>query len=181
MEAARATIPETMPARRAIYGGSFDPPTIGHSWVIEQGAAMFDELHVAVGVNPDKRSMFSPDERMEMLEDIASPYPNVTVGQFGKLFLVDYAQQTGYNFVLRGLRSADDFNAEKTMSSLNRDIGPEIRTAFVICPDELAKISSSVIKGLVGFEGWEEPTGRYVSPFVLEALKSTYSRKSATN
>lgn len=111
---------------------------------------------------------------MEMLEDIASPYSNVTVGQFGKLFLVDYAQQAGYNYVLRGLRSADDFNAEKTMSSLNRDIGPDIRTVFVICPDELAKVSSSVVKGLVGFEGWEEPTGKYVSSFVLDALKRVH-------
>ncbi len=167
-------------ARRAIYAGSFDPPTNGHAWVIEQGAAMFEELHVAVGVNPDKRTWFSAEERIEMLEDISKPFSNVTVGQFEMEYLVNFADRTGYGTILRGLRSTGDFSAEQTMTSMNRDIRPGIRTAFVICPDELAKISSSSVKSLLGFEEWETRTSKYVSSFVRDSLKRAHEARKGS-
>jgi pantetheine-phosphate adenylyltransferase len=155
---------------RAVYAGSFDPPTNGHLWVIETGAELFDELHVAVAVNPIKKSMFTMEERVEMLEEIARPFGNVTIGNFENKYTVRYAKELGYNYLLRGLRNADDFNSEKTLSSLNSDIEPKIRTFYVAGPDELLKVSSSNVKNMMGPEDWEHEIERYVPQFVLGAL-----------
>lgn len=157
--------------RRALYAGSFDPPTNGHTWVIEQGARLFPELHVAIGVNPDKKPLFTAEERVEMLEHTVQHLGNVTVGLFEGKYLVKYAREIGGNALLRGLRSPEDLKMELTIAEVNRRIEPEITTTYVACPSELAVISSSLVKGLVGPEDWEQLVGEYVSPFVLEALK----------
>jgi pantetheine-phosphate adenylyltransferase len=164
------------PYLRGLYAGSFDPPTIGHLSVIKAGAVLFDELHVAVAVNPAKTPTFSVDERAEMLIHDArmAGVGNVTVGSFVNEFAVNYAARVGCSVMLRGLRSADDFNEESTNAAVSGDIRPEIGTVFVPCPPELARISSSLVKGLVGLEEWEAQVSRYVSPFVLGALKAKY-------
>ena len=161
---------ERLLERRAVYAGSFDPPTNGHLWVIETGAEVFEELHVAVAVNPAKKSMFTMEERVEMLEEITQPYGNVTVGFFENKYTVRYAKENGFSHLIRGLRNADDFNAEKTLSSLNMDIEPKIKTFYVAGPDELLKVSSSNVKGMMGPEDWEHEVERYVPQFVLGAL-----------
>jgi pantetheine-phosphate adenylyltransferase len=166
-----------MAERRAVYAGSFDPPTNGHHWVIERGAELFDELHVSVAVNPAKKNMFSVDERMEMLEDMSRPYPNVIIGQFVNRYTVHYARDLGCRYLLRGLRNAQDYDAEQMLCSLNRDIAPEIETVLLPGPDELLKVSSSNVKGLMGPENWEESAGRYVSDFVLQALINKFQRE----
>lgn len=163
--------------RRALYAGSFDPPTNGHTWVIEQGSRLFPELHVAIGVNPDKKPLFTVEERVEMLEHSLQHLGNVSVGLFEGKYLVDYAQEIGGNALLRGLRTPEDLNMELTIAAVNRDIAPDITTAYVACPSELAIISSSLVKGLVGPENWEQHVGRYVSPFVLEALRKKEALK----
>lgn len=165
--------------RRALYAGSFDPPTNGHTWVIEQGSRLFPELHVAIGVNPDKKPLFTVEERIEMLEHSVRHLGNVSVGQFEGKYLVDYAREIEGNALLRGLRSPEDLKMELTIAAVNRDIAPEITTTYVACPSELAVISSSLVKGLVGPENWEQLVGRYVSPFVLEAIKKKCSSKVA--
>ena len=157
-------------ATRAVYAGSFDPPTNGHLWVVEQGAALFDELHVAVAINPSKRSMFSLPEKLEMLEAITAPFSNVTVGHIGRALLANYAKDNGYQFLLRGIRSADDYAKEKQLRSGNQRIQPEIRSIYVMCPPENEDISSSLVKGLVGYERWEEIAAEFVPGFVLQAL-----------
>lgn len=157
--------------RRALYAGSFDPPTNGHTWVVEQGARLFPELHVAIGVNPDKKPLFSVEERIEMLRESVMHLSNVTVGVFEGKYLVDYAREIEGNALLRGLRSPEDLKMELTIAAVNRDIAPDITTAYVACPSDLAKISSSLVKGLVGPENWEQLVGQYVSPFVLDALR----------
>ncbi len=161
--------------RRALYAGSFDPPTNGHTWVIEQGARLFPELHVAIGVNPDKKPLFDVEERVEMLEHSVQHLGNVSVGLFEGKYLAKYAREIGGNALLRGLRSPEDLKMELTIAEVNRRIEPEITTTYVACPSELAVVSSSLVKGLVGFEDWEELVGQYVSPFVLEALKKKCS------
>lgn len=159
---------------KAVYAGSFDPLTNGHSWVIEQGSKMFPELHVAIGVNPDKKPMFPTEERLEMLEHSVRHLGNVSVGHFQQKYLVDYAREINADVLLRGLRSTEDLGAELTIAAVNRDMAPEIITAYVACPAELAKISSSTVKGLTGYENWEEIVGQYVSPFVLDSLRRKY-------
>jgi len=157
--------------RRALYAGSFDPPTNGHLSIIERGAQLFDQLHVAVAVNPAKKSMFSTEERVEMLLEVSRPYPNVIIGQFVNRYTVHYARELGCKYLLRGLRNSQDYDAEQMLSSLNRDIAPEIETVLLPGPDELLKVSSSNVKGMIGPENWDLEVARYVPDFVLGALK----------
>lgn len=159
-----------MEQRLAVYAGSFDPPTVGHLWMIRQGASMFDRLHVALGVNPDKRALFTVDERIEMLNEITHDLPNVTVHSFTNRFLVRYAESVGARFVLRGIRSAADFEYERAMRNINSDHAPHVTTVFLIPPRDIAEVSSSFVKGLVGPEGWETLVKHYVAPAVFERV-----------
>lgn len=156
--------------RLAVYAGSFDPPTTGHLWMIKQGASIFDRLHVALGVNPEKRSLFSVEERLEMLRESTRDLPNVTVHAFTNQFLVRYAEAVGARFVLRGIRSTTDFEYEKAMRNINGDHAPEVSTVFLMPPRDIAEVSSSFVKGLIGPEGWEDLVRQYVVPQVFERI-----------
>jgi pantetheine-phosphate adenylyltransferase len=161
-------MPETK--RKAVYPGSFDPPTNGHLYVIREGARLFDELVVAVGTNPDKRYSFGVHERATILREAVRDLPNVTVGEMGNVFLVDFARSSGASHVLKGMRDESDFRLERTMRNVNADMASDVTTVFVIPPREMVDVSSSFVKGLVGPEGWEKVVARYVPPAVVEAL-----------
>lgn len=163
--------------RVAVYAGSFDPPTNGHLWMIEQGSKTFDKLIVAVGINPDKKYTFSLEERLQMLQESIKDSPNVSFDEFNNKFLVNYAQQIGAGFILRGIRNLTDFNFEQAMNNVNRDINPGITTILLIPPRELCEVSSSLIKGLIGPDGWEAIVCQYVSQPVFEKLKEKYNQK----
>jgi len=152
--------------RHAVYAGSFDPITDGHLWMIEHGARAFDKLTVAIGINPDKRYMFTLTERMEMLSDAIAPFPNVQISSFENLFLVNFAQQIGASFILRGIRNEQDYSYERGMRYVNAEFNPEILTVFLMPPRQYAEVSSSFVKGLVGPAGWEEILRKYVPPGV---------------
>lgn len=156
--------------RRAVYAGSFDPVTHGHLWMIEEAAKLFDEVVVAIGVNPDKTCTFSADERAQMLRESLPNVQNVRVDCFGNQFLVDYARQIEANYIVRGIRTASDYEYERTMRYINNDLVPSIRTVFLMPPREFAEVSSTMVKGLVGPLGWENVVGRYVSPPVYQRL-----------
>ena len=148
--------------KKAIYAGSFDPPTNGHVWMIEQGAKLFDELVVAIGLNPDKKHAFSLDERIEMLYKITGQYSNIKVDTFENQFLVNYARSVDATYVLRGIRTPGDYEYERGMRHINSDLNPEITTVFLMPPRKISEISSSLVKGLVGPEGWEQVVRSYV-------------------
>lgn len=141
--------------RKAVYAGSFDPITNGHLWMIEQGSELFDRLVVAIGINPDKRYTFSLDERVDMLRRSTKTLPNVEVQTFENQFLVNYASSVDARYVLRGIRTEGDYEYERGMRHINSDLNPQIVTTFLMPPREIAEISSSLVKGLVGPEGWE--------------------------
>jgi pantetheine-phosphate adenylyltransferase len=160
--------------RKAVYAGSFDPLTNGHLWMIERGAELFDELYVAVGSNPDKRGRFSVPNRLHLIHaslkgrvDLA----RVLIDSFENRFLVDYARGQTMRFILRGVRSASDFEFEQTMRHVNADLAPQITTVFLTPPRELSAVSSSFVMGLVGPDGWEEIVRNYVPAPVFAALK----------
>jgi len=155
---------------RAVYAGSFDPPTNGHLYMIREGARLFDELHLAIGVNPEKQYSFSLAARREFLEEICALYENVTVDSFENRFLVDYAAEIGADALLRGIRNANDLIFERTMRNVNSDMNPGITSVFLMPPRELTEISSSFVRGLVGPVGWEKQVARFVPKTVLEAL-----------
>jgi len=165
--------------RRAVYAGSFDPITNGHVWMIEQGRRLFDELVVAIGVNPDKRYLFPLAEREVMLRDVVSKSPNVRVATFENLFLVHYARQIEAGYILRGIRNEADYQYERGMRYVNGEFDDSIRTVFLIPPRDLVEVSSGFVKGLVGPAGWEPMVQKYVPPAVYSAFVTRFS-KSAT-
>ena len=167
--------------RIAVYAGTFDPVTIGHLWMIKNGASLFDKLIVAVGTNPDKKCYFSLDDRMDMLKETITGYKNVTVGKYTNQFLIKYAERIGAKFVLRGIRSAGDYEYEKSVSYVNSHLSSEIVTVFFLPPREMVEISSSVVRGLIGPEGWETVVSKYVPACVLERLKLAHGAEVKTN
>ncbi|MGJ8695058.1 MAG: pantetheine-phosphate adenylyltransferase [Verrucomicrobiaceae bacterium] len=155
----------------AVYAGSFDPPTNGHLWMIRQGLELFDRLVVAIGSNPGKAYTFSIEERMDLLHRSVPSCERLTITHFDNRFLVDYARDLEAHFILRGIRSPQDYEYERMMRHINADMAPEINTIFLMPPREIAELSSSMIKGLTGPDGWEKTVRRYVPPAVFDALE----------
>jgi pantetheine-phosphate adenylyltransferase len=148
--------------RVGVYAGSFDPPTIGHIWMIEQGVFLFDKLIIAIGSNPDKRYSFSVDERIAMLQESLRRFKTVTVTTLSNRYLMDFAHSVSATHILRGIRSASDYEFERAMRHINSDIDQRIGTVFLMPPRGLAEVSSSMVKGLVGPEGWAKVVRKYV-------------------
>ncbi|QMT35759.1 pantetheine-phosphate adenylyltransferase [Neisseria wadsworthii] len=158
------------PISRAVYAGSFDPPTNGHLWMIRQAQTMFDELIIAIGVNPDKKSTYTIAERYAMLEAITQEFPNVCIHSFENRFLVDYAHDVDAKFIVRGIRTASDYEYERTIRYINSDLQPDILTIFLMPPREFAEVSSTMVKGMVGPNGWRQMIRRYVPDAVYEKI-----------
>ena len=155
----------------AVYAGSFDPPTNGHLWMIKQGLQLFDQLHVAIGSNPSKSYTFSVAKRIELLREALPSCERLTISHFDNRYLVDYANEVGAGYILRGIRSPGDYEYERIMRHINADMAPEIQTTFLMPPRDIAELSSSMVKGLIGPDGWEKTVRRYVPPSVFEALE----------
>lgn len=136
----------------AIYPGSFDPVTLGHLDIIGRSAKMFDRVIVGVGANVGKKPMFTPEERVAMIEHLVQDYPNVTARSFDGL-VVDLAQQEGASVIVRGLRAVTDFEYELQMSHTNHQICPEVDTIFLTASVEYSYVSSSAVKELAAFGG----------------------------
>ena len=159
-------------SRIGIYAGSFDPPTLGHLWMIRQGAELFDELVVALAVNPEKSPFLSTQERLAALQEMVADLPGhvrVEVVQHG--FLVDFARKAGASCLLRGVRSSIDFEYEKTLARMNGRMEPGIRTILLVPPSELEEISSSLVRGFVGTPGWERWVAACVHPAVYACIE----------
>ena len=160
--------------RKAVYAGSFDPVTRGHLWMIEQAAKLFDSLIVAVGDNYKKNYTFTLEQRVSFLESLTSGYSNIEVSHFTNEFLVNYAKRVGVNYIVRGIRNSQDYEFEKTMRHVNSDLDINITTVFLLPPRQFAEVSSSMVKGLVGSNGWEGVVTQYVPNIVLEALSQQH-------
>jgi pantetheine-phosphate adenylyltransferase len=142
--------------RLGVYAGSFDPLTVGHLWMIEQGVGLFERLVVAVGINPEKRYTFSLEERLALLRTSLKKFRNVSVATFSNRYLIDYAQSIDASHILRGIRSASDYEFGRTMRNINGDLDQSICTVFLMPPRDIAEVSSSMVKGLVGPKGWRK-------------------------
>jgi pantetheine-phosphate adenylyltransferase len=160
------------PVRRAVYGGSFDPPTLGHLFLIRQGARLFDRLLVAVGTNPAKHYTFPIAVRLAILRRCVQGLANVRVFRFEGRFLADFARARRARFLLRGIRNAQDYDFERALRLVNADIQPGLVSVFLMPPRELAELSSSFVKGLVGPRGWERVVRKYLpAPAFQEVRK----------
>ena len=131
---------------KALYTGSFDPLTNGHFNIIERAAKLYDELTIGIIVNPSKRSMFSLEERVDMIRETVRGLDNVKVDCFSG-FLADYVNENGFNVVVRGLRAAMDFEYEIQMAHMNARLFNEtVETVFLMTDPKYSFISSSMMK-----------------------------------
>lgn len=136
----------------ALYPGSFDPITNGHLDLIQRGSALFDKLFVAILRNDEKQALFSVDERIEMLREVVQPFPNVEVGSFDGL-LVEYAADCGASVILRGIRAVSDYEYELQMALMNRRLGPDIETVFLMASEAHSFLSSKLVKEVIRLGG----------------------------
>ena len=130
---------------RAIYPGSFDPPTNGHLDLIQRGSKIFEELVVAILRNPEKSPMFSVAERLEMLRALTANLPNVRIDMFDGL-MVEYAKSIDAMCVLRGIRAISDYEYELQMALMNRKIEPTLETVFMMPADKYSYVSSRLVR-----------------------------------
>ena len=138
--------------------------------MIQEGVRLFEHLIVAVGINPEKKSTFSLADRLAMLRESCRPFSNVEVASFSNLYLIDYAKSVGATHILRGIRSAGDYEFERTMRNINGDLDAKICTVFLIPPRNIAEVSSSMVKGLIGPAGWRQIVRKYVPAPVYRQL-----------
>ena len=135
--------------RRAIFPGSFDPPTNGHLDIIKRSQPLFDEIVIAVLNNPDKNPLFTVKERCDMIREILPVAQNgnckVSVDSFSGL-TVDFAKKTGATAIVRGIRAVSDYEYELRMALMNRKLEPEIETVFLMADEEYSYVSSTLMK-----------------------------------
>jgi pantetheine-phosphate adenylyltransferase len=153
--------------RLAVYPGTFDPVHLGHLDVIQRGRRIFDELVVAVGINPEKTTFFGQEERVSLVEQVVADLPNVSVRPFTGL-AVAFARGLGARVMLRGLRTAGDMENEFTMSLMNLNMDPEIETVFLMASEPFSHLSGTLLRQVASFGG---PLDKFVPPPVRAALE----------
>jgi pantetheine-phosphate adenylyltransferase len=166
---------EALSPRVAVYPGSFDPITLGHLNVMERASRLFDRLIVGVGVNVEKHTIFTADERRRMIHDAARHLPNVEIRIFTGL-AVAFVRQCGSRIMVRGVRPITDIAAELTMMMANRRLAPEVETLFMIADGELAHVSSSLIKQIASVAADAE-LARFLPDNVVHALRERIGRQ----
>lgn len=157
----------------AIYPGSFDPITNGHLDLIERGLKIFDEIIVAIAVNPVKQPLFTIEERVELIREVLNDHPRIKIDHFTGL-LVDFVRQQNTNVILRGLRAVSDFDYEFQLALMNRRLAPEIETIFLMTSLKWVFLSSSILKEAVSLGGVLEDI---VPPIVFQRLREKFGLK----
>jgi pantetheine-phosphate adenylyltransferase len=137
--------------KRAVFPGSFDPITLGHSDIIERGLGLFDEIIIAIGVNADKKYMFSLEERTGFIKDAFSQEPKIKVMTYAGL-TIDFCKKNNASFILRGLRNPADFEFEKAIAHTNRKLST-IETVFLLTSSGKSYISSSIVRDVIRNNG----------------------------
>jgi pantetheine-phosphate adenylyltransferase len=158
--------------RIAIYPGSFDPPTRGHTELVHRCLALADRVVVAVATNPNKQTLFPVAERLEMLRASVGGDPRVSCQTFDGL-LADFARKVGAVCVVRGLRAVSDFEYEFQMALMNRQLHPELETVFLVPSLDTTYVSSSLVREVARFGG---DVSALVPPVVAEALRRRFAK-----
>ncbi|MDR3130858.1 MAG: pantetheine-phosphate adenylyltransferase [Treponema sp.] len=157
--------------QKAVFPGSFDPPTFGHLNIIERASSVFEELIVLAAANREKKYLFSLDERIAMLKELTKSRKNVSVAAWDSL-IVDYMKLHGIRIMVRGVRGVNDFAYEFELSMMNKALDSRIETMFMTTDPEYFVLRSSAIKELASFHG---DVSAMVPPLVAEALKAKYN------
>lgn len=152
----------------AVYPGTFDPITNGHSDIVRRAARLFDRVVVAIAANPGKTPFFSLEERVALAEQVLQGMDNVEVVSF-KGLLVEFVRDCGAQAILRGLRAVSDFEYEFQLAGMNRHLAPELETLFLTPAEEFAYVSSSLVREIAALGG---DVAHFVDTAVEAALKA---------
>lgn len=157
---------------KAIFAGSFDPPTYGHLNIIERARKLFDDIDVVIAVNPQKKCLFSDDERLSIMNKLVADCDNVSVHLWSGL-IVDYAKQNNANVLIRGVRNVTDFSYEFDLSLMNRTLNNTIETLFIPTEQKYVLLKSSSIKELAAFGA---DVSNMVPPLVVQKLNEKFHK-----
>ncbi len=155
----------------AVYPGTFDPVTNGHSDLVARASRLFDRVIVAVAASPSKAPLLNLDERIDLAQRVLSEHKNLEICGFSDL-LVDFVRQKKANVILRGLRVVSDFEFEMQLASMNRHLATEIETLFLTPSEKSSFISSSLVKEIASHSG---DVSEFVHPLVVDALSRKYA------
>ena len=158
---------------KAVFAGSFDPPTFGHLNIIERAQKLFSEIHVVIAVNKNKSYCFSGEERLEVIQQLVSRWNNVSVHLWDSL-IVDYAKKIKADVLIRGVRNDNDFLYEFDLAMMNKSLNPQIETLFLVPDPKFFVLRSSSIKELAAFGG---DVSTMVPPIVEAMLKKKFPPK----
>lgn len=177
--------------RIGFYAGSFDPPTFGHKWMIETALTLCDELYVGVGIHPTKKPLFTGAQRLGLLAMLmydVGPRKNDLVYCTYEGATVIETMKVGATVMFRGIRSVSDFDYELMQRHVNDDIasahyqstmnasGTPPTSVFLAPPPDLAMVSSSMVKSLIGLPNWKTIVGKYTTPDIADALQRAYAK-----
>jgi len=158
--------------RIAVFPGSFDPFTIGHEGIVRRALVLFDEIIIAVGANALKKSYYSLETRKEMISKVFRDDPGITVDHYEGL-TVDYCRKRGAQYLLRGLRTAADFEFERAIAQVNRTIMPDVETVFLLTVPEHASVNSTIVRDIIRSGGDASifvPAGLNINDYTGEDL-----------
>ncbi|HSE65885.1 MAG TPA: pantetheine-phosphate adenylyltransferase [Gemmatimonadales bacterium] len=158
--------------RIAVYPGSFDPPTRGHTDLISRSLALADQVIVGIATNPNKEPLFTVEERLTMLRAATGNEARIRYESFEGL-LADFARKVGAHMIVRGLRAVSDFEYEFQMALMNRQLHPSLETVFLVPSIETTYVSSSLVREVARYGG---DLGTLVHPSVAEALRRRFAR-----
>lgn len=160
----------SQPSRIAVYTGSFDPITLGHVNVIERASRLVDRLIVGIGINIEKTSLFTPDERQTLVAAAVKHVANVEVRVFTGL-AVSFVRECNARVMVRGIRPLTDIAGEFTMMMANRKLDPGLETVFLMADESFSHVSSSLIKQIAPLAD-DEMLGRFVPTAIIPALRA---------
>lgn len=155
---------------KAVYTGSFDPVTLGHLDIIHRAAELFDSLVVGVGINKDKRPLFTPEQRVDLIKRVTSHIPGLEVATFDGL-AVDFVRQVKARVMVRGIRPLTDIAGEFTMMMANRQLDREIETVFLMADEQYVHISSSLLKQIASMSDDDERLAKFVPREIIDDVR----------
>ena len=167
-------------ATAAVYTGSFDPITLGHMHIIRRAAPLFERLIIGVGINAEKKSLFSPGERVDLIRRVTGPYRGVEIETFEGL-AVDFVRSVDAKVMLRGIRPLTDIAGEFTMMMANQKLDPGIETLFLMSDDRHAHISSSLLKQIAALSHDDEQLAKFVPVEVIGPLRQRMRAVASTH